>query len=184
MIALQQQAGWTKRMQLILGIGMLVAVLGFYIFVYRPSSHRMAELRQQLAAADIQISKNYAAARDLDSIKRDVVQLKQQIANSRQLPAEQDLSSFIREIAGMAQNARVEKFRCDPQTLKQLELCSELPITLRFAGPFMDVATFLRQAESLPRMMRTRTLSLKSRDGKSGIVDAELAVSVYFGGEQ
>lgn len=184
MIALHQQAGWTQRAQLILGTGMVLVVIGFYWLVYRPSSQRMAELRQQTASADIQIAKNYAAARDLDSIKRDVVQLKQQIASSRQLPGEQDLSGFIREIAVMAQSTRVEKFRCDPQTLKKLEMCSELPISLRFAGPFTDVATFLRQAESLPRMMRTRSLSLKSRDGKSGIVDAELAVSVFFGGEQ
>ncbi len=184
MITLQQQTKWLGRVQ---AGGAAVAIVGmilFYVFVCRPGNKRLAELRTATAASDIQIRKNLDAARDLDSIKRDVQRLKDQIARSRKLPRDQDLSGFLHEITGLAQTAKVQKFRYQPNQTRELELCSELPITMQFSGPFMEVATLLQKAEEMPRMMRTRRLSLKCRDGKSGDVDAELAMSIFFAERQ
>lgn len=184
MIPLARQSEWMRRCHVTLGVTSGVALLLFYLAVYRPTTSRLADIRREIASAELQIGKNQDAARDLDNIKRDVQQLREQIARSRKLPSEQDFSGFLREITGLAQGASLEKFRCEPANTRKLELCTEMPVTLKFSGPFMEVSSFLRQAEEMPRMMRTRTLSLKSKDGKSGMVDAELSVSIFFGGEQ
>jgi Tfp pilus assembly protein PilO len=184
MIPLNQQSGWIRRCHIILGVSAGVGLLLFYLAVYRPSTGRLSDIRREIASAELQISKNHDAARDLDNIKRDVQMLREQIARSRKLPPEQDLSGFLREITGLAQGASLEKFRCEPSDTRNLELCTEMPITLKFSGPFMEVSSFLRQAEEMPRMMRTRVLRLKSKDGKSGLVDAELQVSIFFGGDR
>lgn len=184
MIPLNQQSEWIRRCHIVLGVSSGVCLLLFYFLIYRPMTHRLAEIRREVASAELQIGKNEDAARDLDNIKRDVQLLREQIARSRKLPGDQDLSGFLREISGLAQGASLEKFRCEPASTRKLALCSEMPITLKFSGPFMEVSSFLRQTEEMPRMMRTRALSLKSKDGKSGMVDAELSVSIFFGGEQ
>ncbi len=180
MITLQKQIAWVGRVQASIAVVTLIGLILFYAFIYLPGKQRLSELGTASATAELQISKNKDAARDLDAIKRDVQRLKDQIARSRRLPKDQDLSGFLHEITGLAQTAKVQKFRYEPNQTRALELCSELPITLNFSGPFMEVATLLRQAEEMPRMMRTRRLSLKCSDGKTGIVDAEISMSIFF----
>lgn len=183
MIPLCQQSQWINRCQKLLGVLSGLGVVIFYLVLYRPGTSRLNQIRQEIASTESQIRQNQQAAQDLDLIKRDVQRLKEQLARSRQLPKEQDLAGFLREITGLAQQTGLQKFRCEPANIKRLELCKEMPISLKFTGGFMDVSAFLRQTEEMPRMMRTRGLNLKSRDGKSGLVEAELMVSIFFGGE-
>lgn len=183
MIRLSQQAQWINRCQKLLGLFSGLGLVVFYFMIYRPGTSRIDQIRQEIASTEAQIRQNQQAAQDLDVIKRDVQRLKEQLARSRQLPREQDLAGFLRQITGLAQQTGLQKFRCEPANVKRLELCQEMPISLKFTGGFMDVASFLRQTEEIPRMMRTRGLNLKSRDGKSGLVEAELMVSIFFGAE-
>ncbi len=184
MIPLNKQIEWLRRCQKVLAGVVGAVLLLFYAVVYRPSTQRIVEIQNQIATTNQQIKSNESAAKDLDKIKRDVQQLRDQIARSRKLTRDQDLSGFLRDVTDLAHGTRVDRFRCEPESVRKLDLCSELPIKLKFAGPFMDVASFLRQAEEMPRMMRTRSLTLKSRDGKDGVVNAELSVSIFFGGDQ
>jgi Tfp pilus assembly protein PilO len=119
-------------------------------------------------------------ARDLDAIKSDVRRLSELILRSRQLPAQEDQSNFIREISDISQGVRLQQLDFKPQKSRKLEMCGELPIDLTFVGKFPDVAAFLRQAEEMPRMLRTRKLQLRSKDGKTGDVDVKLSMSIFY----
>ena len=55
-----------------------------------------------------------------------------------------------------------------------------LGASLKFEGKFPSVANFLRSAEEMQRLTRTRRLDLKCRDVKSGNVDVELSMNIYF----
>src|SRR5687768_18590113 len=48
MRTLQSQAGWWARAQWVLGTSMVTLCAAFYLFGYRPSTARMAELRAQI----------------------------------------------------------------------------------------------------------------------------------------
>lgn len=183
MIPLSQHSVWIYRCQKFLGLISGLGLVLFYFMFYRPGTNQLAEIRKEIASIESQIHQNQQAAQDLDVIKRDVQRLKEQLARSRQLPRDQDLSGFLRETAGFAQKTGLQKFRCTPANVKRLELCQEMPISLKFTGGFMEVSSFLRQIEEMPRMLRTRGLDLKSKDGKSGLVEAELMVSIFFGAE-
>lgn len=183
MIPLCQQSQWINRCQkLLIAVGVSGLIL-FYLILYRPLTNQLNQIHQEIASTESQIRQNQQAAHDLETIKSDIQRLKQQLARSRQLPREQDLAGFLREITGLAQRTGLDKFRCEPANVKRLELCQEMPISLKFSGGFMDVSSFLRQTEEMPRMMRTRGLNIKSKDGKKGLVEAELIVSIFFGAE-
>lgn len=184
MIPLAQQRCWLRRVQWISAGSTAILLAAFLVVVYFPFTHRASALQAEAESAQGKIRKNAATARDLDLIKADVDRLRAQILRSRQVPKQQDLPKFIRDVTQLSQSSQLQRFRYEPSTQKKQELCSELPITLQFSGPFPDVATFLRQAEEMPRMTRTRKLNLKCRDGKAGVVDVELSMSIFFSEDQ
>jgi Tfp pilus assembly protein PilO len=180
MIPLRQQTLWIRRLQKALAGVSVCGLAAFYFVAYRPSMQRQNELRLAIAAADASIGRNQEAARDLDAIKTDVRRLGEKILRSRQLPTQEDQPKFIREIQDLSHGVSLQKFDYKPQKNRQLELCGELPIDLTFVGSFPDVAAFLRQAEEMPRMLRTRKLHLSSKNGKTGDVDVKLSMSIFY----
>lgn len=84
-------------------------------------------------------------------------------------------------MTSLSDSTELLKFRYEPSSKRPQTLCSELPISLMFEGRFLNVASFLRQVEEMPRMTRTRSLQIRSRDGASGTVDVQMSVSVFFG---
>jgi Tfp pilus assembly protein PilO len=180
LIQLQHQRLWIVRVQLTLAGVTLCGLAAFFLFVYRPGAVRVRELKTETSAIEFQLARNEEAAKDLNKIKADVLRLRDQFTRSRQLPPQQDLPKFLRDIDQLSQASKLQKFRSEPEAQRKQELCSELPISLMFQGNFPDVASFLRQAEEMPRMTRTRRLLLKSRDGKTGSVDVQLSMSIFF----
>ncbi len=61
-----------------------------------------------------------------------------------------------------------------------LELYSEIPITMNFEGDFSSVFGFLREMEAMPRLTRVKSLNIRTKDPKLGIVDVNLAMNIYF----
>jgi Tfp pilus assembly protein PilO len=62
------------------------------------------------------------------------------------------------------------------------ELFDEQPVSLTFEGDFVNVFSFLRQTEEMQRLTRVKELKLRSSDrtGKSGQVEVELSMNIYF----
>lgn len=180
MISLQKQVKWVGHAQWAIASFTVLGLAVFYFTAYQPCSASLQELRKQIAAADLQMQKNEDMAKDLPAIKRDLQRLRDQITRSRQLPKKQELPQFLREVTQLSQAAGLQGFRYEPQTQKKQELCYELPITLTFRGKFPSVANFLRSAEEMQRLTRTRRLDLKCKDVKNGNVDVELSMNIYF----
>lgn len=180
MSTLKQQVKWVGYAQWTIATFTIGSLVLFYFTAYLPGTESLAELRKQIAAADLQMQKNEELAKDLPAIKRDLQRLRDQITRSRQLPKKQELPQFLRDVTQLSQTAGLQGFRYEPQTQKKQELCYELPITLTFQGKFPAVASFLRSAEEMQRLTRTRRLELKCRDIKTGTVDVELSMNIYF----
>jgi Tfp pilus assembly protein PilO len=183
-ISLQRQKIWAGKLRQGLITTAAVGLVTFLFFSYLPDRKKLTALEAENANVDAQLLKNQAAANDLETIKRDVVRLRDQITRSRQLPAQPDLPKFIRDVTALSSTTEMQKFRYEPEAKKQQALCRELPMSLMFEGRFLQVASFLRQMEEMPRMMRTRKVHIKSRDGKTGTVDVQITMSVFFGDGQ
>ncbi len=180
MISLHQQTKWVGHAQWVIASFTLCGLVAFFLTSYQPGTESLAELRKQIAGADLQMQKNDDMAKDLPAIKRDLQRLRDQITRSRQLPKKQELPQFLRDVTQLSQAAGLQGFRYEPQTQKKQELCYELPITLTFQGKFPAVASFLRSAEEMQRLTRTRRLELKCKDIKNGNVDVDLSMNIYF----
>ena len=45
---------------------------------------------------------------------------------------------------------------------------------------FLNACTFLRQTEEMQRLTRVRSISIRSKDGKLGQVEVQMAMNIYF----
>ncbi len=181
MISLQKQIQWLSRIQIGLFVAFLAGGVLFYFVHYRPTIAKTRQAKTNIQATEIAIKINIDAARDLESLQRQVDKLKEQIDNSRQLKSQPELPRFIREVTQFSHNSGLMRFNCVPNEKIKLRYCAELPIALNFSGPFNDVVGFLKQAETMNRMTRTRSLVIRSRnDVRNGIVDVKLSMSLFF----
>ena len=180
MIPLNTQMSWITTLQKSLAATVCVGVALFFVWPYRMSRAEMARIERHITDVDAELVRNEEAARDLPAIEREVQRLREQISRGRRLPDHQELPQFIRDITKLSQADRLDQFRYQPDVQRKQLLCAELPVTLTFEGKFADVATFLREAEQMSRLTRTRKLQLKAKDGKDGGVTAQLSMNIYF----
>ena len=184
MIRLRQQMGWFKRVQLALAGLALVGAAAFYLLLYRPAVAQRAEMTQQMEQSRLRIDSNMRQTDNLSELAGEVRRLKDAIGQSRALPPDQELWQFVRNINQFGQKANLQKLKCEPAQQRLLPLYDELPISLRFEGNFVNVFGFLQQIEQLPRQIRATKLSLRSLDGKAGVVDVQLTLNIYSLGDR
>ena len=180
MISLQKQIYWVQWAQRGLAIFFVAGMGVFFLCLFRPARQELSKTREQIDDVNLQLAKNDDAARDLPAIEREVQRLRDQITRSRRLPRQQELPQFIRDITQLSQSNRLEQFRYEPESQRRQQLCAELPVTLMFEGNFSDVAAFLRQAEEMPRLTRTRKVQIRTKDGSPGSVIAQVSMDIYF----
>jgi hypothetical protein len=51
---------------------------------------------------------------------------------------------------------------------------------MTFEGDFLNAFGFLRQLEEMQRLTRVKTLSVRCRDPRTGLVEVSLAMNIYF----
>ena len=56
----------------------------------------------------------------------------------------------------------------------------ELPIQMNFQGDFLNVYAFLSEVEHLSRLTRVRKLAIHTKDIKSGLVEVEIGLNIYY----
>jgi type IV pilus assembly protein PilO len=178
---LQNQIITCLRAQWILAIGVVLLAGGFYLFGYRPASHELKSLRQQIDSKQRTLEVSRVRAADLPAVAREVEYLQARLQRfDKKMPKQQNLDQFIRDVDRYSQDSALRNLVVQPGAVKRHELYAELPITLRFQGNFPAVHSFLRQIEDMPRLTRVRSLQVRSRDGRGGTVDVELSTSIFY----
>jgi Tfp pilus assembly protein PilO len=187
--SLRTQLDWFTKVQWLLGLCLVLLAAAFFVFGYRPCTVRQSELHQQLDSKRRDLLNNTARVRILPDVERAVTELEVRVDNyDKQLPRQQDLGQFIRDIHGVVRDADLRRVTVQPGVPHRSELAgntvvSELPIALRFEGDFLSVFNFLRKTEEMQRLTRVRDLKLKNADrqgSKPGQVEVELSMNIYF----
>src|SRR5262249_26816133 len=93
---------------------------------------------------------------------------------------QQELSQVINDLTLAGTQSSLRQFNYKAGMPTRSELFCALPLVVTFEGDFLNVFNFLRSTEDMPRLTRVRNLSLKTKDSKTGKVQATLALNVYF----
>jgi len=184
MKSLHNQLEWCNKVQWLLGLALTLLLAGFVLFGYRPTSRRLADLQMQIDNKRRDLTSNLARVKILPDVIATVTDLRTKLEKfDKQLPKQQEIPQFLKDIDAMVRNASLRGVAVEPALLPlHSELYSEIPVSMKFKGDFLSVFSFLRQTEEMQRLTRVKDLKLKSddRSSKPGQVEVELSMNIYF----
>jgi Tfp pilus assembly protein PilO len=181
MRTLQSQIIWVRRLQWGLSVGMSLGVIIFIFAGYRPAKSRLDDLQLQIQSKARELEQNQNKALNLPLLALEVQELDTRVRDyDRQFPKQANLGEFIREITHVSQQLTLRDWRYQPLPPKKGDAYFELPITMHFQGEFLNVAAFLSEVERLQRLTRVRRLAIKSKDTRTGMVEVEIGLNIYF----
>jgi Tfp pilus assembly protein PilO len=182
MRALRTQAEWCARVQLGLGVALVVVLCGFVAMIYRPSTQRLVDLRRQTDEQRNRLNDNLSHVRILPEVMVQVDRMQTRLEQfDKRLPRQPELGPFINDITEVSHQVNLRKVTVEPGVPSRTELYTEWPIALKFEGDFASVFAFLRRAEEMKRLTHVKGLKVRSTDnGKTGQVQVELSMNIYF----
>lgn len=180
MRTLQSQIRWCYKAQCVLAATTFVVLVSFYVFGYRPQTAKLASLEEEIRRREGEIQAHQSKTSTLPDVMKENVQLQKRLDRIKELPTQQDLPGFLGDLAVLCRQSMLRNVKHQPGAPKRGEKYAELPITLSFEGDFLSVFSFLRNTEELRRLTRMRTLSMRTRDGKAGQVQVQMAMNIYW----
>src|SRR5688572_23563924 len=140
MRSLQTQAQWCNRAQWVLGMSLAALVVVFYAFVYRPNSQRLADLREQIAVKQRDLSSNKTRVQILPDVMVAVNEMQTRLEKfDKKLPRQPDLGPFIHDITDLSDQSGVKnKWAVEPGMPIRGDGYDEWPISLKFEGDFLS----------------------------------------------
>mgnify|MGYP001458555046 CR=1 FL=1 len=172
------------RLQWVLAAALLLFAAGFYAFTFRPTQAETQRLETRLEMFRYELRTARARASDLPRIAAENDALTLRLAQSKRLPRHQELGEFVRDISRLGSQYSLRKFAYKYGLAKRSDTFSQLPIEIEFEGDLMNVYSFLRQTEELPRLSRLRSLSIKGAPARPGTVEVRMALNTYFSIDQ
>jgi Tfp pilus assembly protein PilO len=157
-----------------------VGLLSFYFFDYQPYTRRSIQLQATTIEHQNELRSNQIKASDRTKIAAGNERLRHELDQIRKPSNKQELPDLIKEITLFGQQSSLKKFDYKPGTPVQSELFCELPLALTFEGDFTNVFDFLRSAEQMQRLTRIRSMTLKAKNDRTGFVQAQVAMNIYF----
>lgn len=177
---LQSQIRWCSRAQWSLAAVTLLLIAVFYFLSYRPQHQRQRELSLLIERQKRELREGKSHTSALPEVASEVERLRARLERSKKsIPKQQDLPQFIRDVSQLSQQASLKKPAFKPGTPARLDLVSELPIHMTFEGDFVNVYSFLRNLEEMPRLTRVRDMKLTSRD-RNGQIKVQMSMNIYF----
>lgn len=180
MRTLQSQIVWCTRAQRTLIMLACAAAVVFYLLGYRPLTNRQSRLYTMTLAHEAELRSNQSKAAAKNEIAAKNERLRQELDEIRKPSKQSELPEVYKELTLFGLQSSLKKFEYKPMGMAPArnDLC-ELPLSLTFEGDFVDAFNFLRRTEDMQRLIRVRSLSLKSA-GRGGGVKAQLAINIYF----
>src|SRR5690349_7711463 len=182
MVSLQSQIRWSVRAQWALGAALLALAGGFYFLAYAPRTHRLADLRGQIAQHQRNLAENKDQTKILPRVAADVEVLHARLERFKSVPKQQELPQFLRDVAQFGQQTGLRRFDLKPGVPTRDDRFNQLPLQLTFDGDFVNVYSFLRHTEDLRRLARVRAMNVRAKD-RDGQVKVTLTMNIYFAGD-
>ena len=181
MRTLQSQIDSCARAQWVLGTAMLLLIVGFYVFAYRPSGARLATLRQDVEIKRRELKDNQSRTQIRPVVEQTVNERRRKLERfDKKLPKQQDFGQFYNDITFLGRQSALSKCSVEPAAVpKRNDKFVELPIDLRFEGNFLNVFSFLRQIDQMQRLTRIHNLKVTSK-GNAGQVEVQLSMNIYY----
>jgi type IV pilus assembly protein PilO len=124
-------------------------------------------------------NKAYQVA-NLEVFKSQMVEMEETFgALVRQLPSEPEVPGLLEDITNTALGSGLDLQEVQLQGERQRDFYSELPINIRVAGTYHELATFVSSVAGLPRIVTLHDLSISPVSGDGERLNMQVLARTY-----
>ncbi len=155
---------------LIILIGIAVLAGGYYF----NTSHQLTELqrlKQQEQTLKRQFTIKAQRSANLDAYKNQLAEMRRSFGKMlRQLPDKTEIPGLLVDIsqAALSNGLQLDLFQPEPEKRKGFYAIK--PIKIQAQGTFLEIAHFVSEVASLPRIVTLSNITMKPAGGKSNII--------------
>lgn len=167
------------RIATVIAVVLMVLLVGWYF----EWSDQLDEL-QRGEADELQFKAQYKdklqQAINLEPLKKQKDLVTQYVARlEKQLPSKAEMDALLSDInqAGIGRGLQFELFRPGQVTVR--DYYAELPISIRLAGSYHDIAAFTSDIASLPRIVTLNNLSITMPAGAATPLTLEAVAKTF-----
>lgn len=159
----KQIGSWPIPVQLavLLSIMALLVALG-YFQIWSPQLEQLEAGKQKEEELKQVFLDKKAKAVNLDAYKQQLLEIEQSFgAMLKQLPKKSEVDALLTEInqVGLGRGLQFQLFKPEPEELKTET--AELPVTIKIAGSYHDLAAFVSDVAQLSRIVTLGDMSLE-----------------------
>lgn len=168
-----------KQSWLILAaIGGLVTAYAY--FYYLPGNRKMAEMKSELAEAELQAEGNVHLIAALAATQKqldDAVEYTQ--AWEAAAPSEHEISEVFERIHELTRLAETETTRFEPESVVAYETFRRIPVSMECQGSFAQLAAVLTAIEHMREPIWLRRVEIQSAGQDGELARAEISLDVF-----
>jgi len=160
--------------------GIVIVVSGIYwYFVWSPGAEELKVSRGNLQRLQKKLDEYESIARELPKFELEFKRLNREfeIASMR-LPQEKEIPALIDGVYAEVSASGLEPVNFVPKKEVKKDIYSEVPIQMKVAGSYAQLANFFDRISNLPRIVNVRDLNLKRDDKVSN--DNDIVLSADF----
>lgn len=170
---------WPLIPRMLCGLGMLVAVivLGWFLYLSGQQEELTAG-EQEEAKLKEEFKSKVQQAINLDGLRKQRDQVNEYVSTlEKQLPSKAEMDALLSDInqAGLGRGLQFELFKPGQVVVK--DYYAELPIDIKVAGNYHDVASFTSDIANLPRIVTLNNVQLVA--GKEGALSFEAVAKTF-----
>lgn len=162
----------------LMGITFALLVAAGWWFLWSPALEELdASKAREEELKSVYVTKKGQAI-NLEAYKKQLADIEQSFgALLKQLPNRQEMDALITDVnqAGLGRGLQFELFRPEAET--KSEFYAELPIRIRVAGGYHDIAAFASDVAELSRIVTIHDISLAP--AKDGALSMEAVAKTY-----
>ena len=160
--------------------GIVIVLSGVYwYFVWSPGAEELKASRANLERLQKKLDEYESIARELPKFELEFKRLNREFEiASLKLPQEKEIPTLIDGVYAQVSASGLEPINFVPNKELKKDIYSEIPVKMKVAGSYAQLANFFDRISNLPRIVNVRDLILKRDDNASK--DNDIVLSADF----
>lgn len=161
---------WPTAAKAITAVLVLAVVIAAgYFLVVRNQFSTLKDARAQETTLRQQFEQKQHLAADLDAYKAQLAEMREKFgALLMQLPSQTEIESLLRDVSQTAQQDGLAQRLFQPRDEVRKNFYAEKPIRMEYVGSWQQIAKFVSDVSSLPRIVTFSDFTLHPIKGKDG----------------
>jgi Tfp pilus assembly protein PilO len=175
---MKPQANRKQSWLVLAAIGGLVAAYAH--FFYLPGNRKMAEMKGELAEAELQAEGDVHLIAALDATQRQLDAATEYTeAWQAAAPSEHGISEVFERIHELTRLAETETTRFEPESVVAYETFRRIPVSMECEGSFAQLAAVLTALENMREPIWLRGVEIQSTGQDGELARAEISLDVF-----